>query len=305
MLPRPRIGPERLCRNPSESAANHAEDIWSAPANGLSATVAVEASRYNLLVRKGHEEKRWPAPAIAGVSLCYDGSLPEHLDRVAPVLDAHGLKATFFGYPPSLAERLAEWRSVFESGHELGSAFLYGSVDGDGLAPEWPRETLDQDFLEAQELYEILIPGGAHSFAFPAVRTEWAASGLPVVSKIVRQSIVNMNAELLAPYAAQFRICRSPLDGFNDPASMDLKSLKSLRADDLDADSLSVVTHLGISKGQWTVVVFNGLREAQFQPEIHDRFIGWLADRRDLVAIGPLGRLAEMLQPGRSKVRVR
>lgn len=70
------------------------------------------------------------SPALNGrrciVSLTYDDGLPCHPEFVAPLLERHGLRATF--YPHLLSrfwEQLARWRRMAQSGHELGNHTLF------------------------------------------------------------------------------------------------------------------------------------------------------------------------------------
>lgn len=66
-----------------------------------------------------------PVPR-ACVSLTYDDALPVHHETVAPLLEAHGLRATF--YVPCGPRFLAEaehWRRIAGAGHELGNHTIF------------------------------------------------------------------------------------------------------------------------------------------------------------------------------------
>lgn len=60
------------------------------------------------------------------VSLCYDDALPCHYENVAPLLERHGLRGTFY---PHLQSRfltdVARWRDVAAAGHELGNHTVF------------------------------------------------------------------------------------------------------------------------------------------------------------------------------------
>jgi Ser-tRNA(Ala) deacylase AlaX len=71
-----------------------------------------------------------PAPR-ACVSLTYDDALPVHHELVAPLLEKHGLRATF--YVPCGPHFLAEadrWRSIAAAGHELGNHTIFHPCRG-------------------------------------------------------------------------------------------------------------------------------------------------------------------------------
>ena len=60
------------------------------------------------------------------VSLCYDDGLTSHHAEVAPLLGAHGLRATFY---PHLQGRflgeIPQWRTVAAAGHEIGNHTIF------------------------------------------------------------------------------------------------------------------------------------------------------------------------------------
>jgi peptidoglycan/xylan/chitin deacetylase (PgdA/CDA1 family) len=236
----------------------------------------------------------WPEPFVGAVSLTYDGSLPEHLSEAVPMLNECGVQATFFAYPPDFIIRLPAWREAASNGHEIGNGFARGYADKDGLIGSWAYQALAEECQEAEELFAPL-GGGLKSFAYPCVRTEWGKNGMPVVGQVVRDSIVRLNHEVLAPISKTYRYVRHPLDGFNEPDSFSPKQLRCFNADTLDADSLCVLTHVGISKGAWTVLTFNGLNNTEFSHKEHSKFLKWLGARKQNVKIGSLAEVGAML----------
>lgn len=68
----------------------------------------------------------WPGGKQAAVVLTYDDALSSQLDTALPVLDAAGLKATFFltgkGLSPASVVR---WRAAAAGGHELGNHTVF------------------------------------------------------------------------------------------------------------------------------------------------------------------------------------
>ena len=87
-----------------------------------------------------------PGAATAAISLTFDGALVEHVEMVAPILDEAGIRGTFFVTVPAMLERPAAWRTVAQSGHEVGSHPHFGvSVDGQ---LDWTKEAVRIDLLE-------------------------------------------------------------------------------------------------------------------------------------------------------------
>jgi peptidoglycan/xylan/chitin deacetylase (PgdA/CDA1 family) len=70
---------------------------------------------------------RWPKGIQGAVILSYDDALPVHFERVAPALEAAGLRGTFYitidfdGF----RNNLEAWRKVALAGHELGNHSLF------------------------------------------------------------------------------------------------------------------------------------------------------------------------------------
>jgi len=73
------------------------------------------------------ENFSWPNNAKAGVCLTYDDGLDCHLDTARVDLNQYNLKGSFYcpGKSESLYERMDDWRTLVEQGHELGSHSLF------------------------------------------------------------------------------------------------------------------------------------------------------------------------------------
>jgi len=240
-------------------------------------------------------DRFWPKPFVAGVSLTYDGSSEEQLDGVVPLLNQSGLKATFFADPGEMVGRIAGWRGVVGAGHEIGNCFLYSSVDEDGLIPDWQPETFCAEMEDAEALINEISPDRKHrSFALPCVRTRWGNGGLPVVERIFLDTIVRLNEEMLSPLIREqgFQGVRGPLQGFNDPKETDPMAVKCFVGDGMDAESLCTATHIGISQGSWVVLTFNALRGVELDLAAHAKFLGWLSNCGDAVAVETFGESA-------------
>lgn len=68
----------------------------------------------------------WPKNRKAAVSLTYDDALPCHHRSVAPFLQSHGMRGTFYVTVCSrFLEETDAWRQVAKDGHELGNHTLF------------------------------------------------------------------------------------------------------------------------------------------------------------------------------------
>jgi peptidoglycan/xylan/chitin deacetylase (PgdA/CDA1 family) len=78
-----------------------------------------------------NESTNWNGKKCA-VVLTYDDALNIHLDKVIPSLNSFNFKGTFYliASSPVVTNRIEEWRTASEKGHELGNHTLYHPCDG-------------------------------------------------------------------------------------------------------------------------------------------------------------------------------
>lgn len=101
-----------------------------------------------LLAGKAHADAiAWPNGARAAISLSYDDTLNSQLDNAVPVLNQHGIKASFYLIlsSPVLFERMEEWRALASQGHELGNHTIYHPCSGSVPDRDWVRPHFDMD----------------------------------------------------------------------------------------------------------------------------------------------------------------
>lgn len=92
------------------------------------------------------------------VCLTYDDALNVHLDNVVPLLDSLGLRATFYitGSSSAFRSRLPEWKSVADSGNELGNHTLFHPCEGRAPGREWVRPEYDLNGYTATRMADEL-----------------------------------------------------------------------------------------------------------------------------------------------------
>lgn len=235
--------------------------------------------------------KVWPGKVRGGVSLTYDGTLEEHLSDVVPVLDANGLRGTFYAYPPNLVKFPLDWMKVVENGHEVGNHSLMGLADRDGMLPDLSPELALEDVLEGERLLEELFPEAKRSFAQPAVRG-FTETLNPVVPPILRRSILRLNDQVCALATDRFPAARSAHDGLNPVGETAPNAVRSMLADGMDAEALIVLAKMARTERAWLVLVFGGLRDSEFDPDAHEGLCRFLADHREALLVAPLVEIA-------------
>jgi len=70
------------------------------------------------------DDNLWPDATQCAVSLSYDDSVPVHHREVAPLLEKHGLRGTFYLSALTI-ENPEAWKIVAAAGHELGNHSLF------------------------------------------------------------------------------------------------------------------------------------------------------------------------------------
>jgi len=63
----------------------------------------------------------WPNDAEVGLSITFDDARASQLEIALPILDAFGIKATFFVMPAPLEQCADNWRAALAAGHEIGN----------------------------------------------------------------------------------------------------------------------------------------------------------------------------------------
>ncbi|ULC59359.1 polysaccharide deacetylase family protein [Flaviramulus sp. BrNp1-15] len=115
----------------------------------------------------------------SAVVLTYDDALNVHLDNVIPYLDKFNLKGTFYliGDAQVTSNRLSDWRTSANNGHELGNHSLTHPCNGQGEGREWvqPERDLSKYSVErtvneiriTNTLLEAIDGKTERTFAYP------------------------------------------------------------------------------------------------------------------------------------------
>jgi len=103
----------------------------------------------------------WPNGARAAVSLAYDDALDSQLDHALPVLDRHGLRASFYLQlsNPAVARRMAAWRAASRRGHELGNHSLFHQCARSKPGRDWVEAHRNLDTTSAEQMRDQVVLG--------------------------------------------------------------------------------------------------------------------------------------------------
>ncbi len=218
------------------------------------------------------------------VSLTYDGTLPGHLEVVVPQLQTFGLLGTFYADPASLLDDYPAWNRAALSGHEIGNGALIGAALPDGSLPAWTEEMICDDLSEADDLIEELFPEQAsHSIGLP-----WG------------KALCGNDQSYLRAIAGSHPVIRTGEPGLNKPNQTNLRALRMVPMEDLEADQMIEAVRIGIQHQAWVILAFEGVGEGHraIDSECHRRLLGFLKMSSDLVEVAPVIHAASRFGQG-------
>jgi len=242
----------------------------------------------------------WPVGVKAAVSITFDHAAPSQLDRGLPILDQHGLKASFYLDIPEAKKRLADWRKAVGVGHEIGNHTLNHPCSGDysferkrgekdaleDVTPEW----VEKDFLAANEELKRMFGSEPKTFSYPCGemftgRGEETRSYVPLVA---RHFIAGRGFGM---------------DFSNNPADCDLAKVNALAADGFSYKAFLKAIERAEASGDWVIFCGHGVGVKGGYPSISDleleKLCAWLDEHRKEVWTGTVAEIAEYIDKAR------
>lgn len=188
----------------------------------------------------------WPQGIRGAISLTFDDARTSQIDVGLPILDAHGVKATFYVSPEPLKARPAAWERAVTDGHEIGNHSLHHPCTGNF---PWARHKALENYTLAQMEQEL---AAANAVVESTLGIQPATFAYPCGQKYVgRGKQLNSYVPLVAE---MFLAGRGWLDeGTNDPAFCDLAQLMGMELDELDAAQAKALIDKATETGTWLV----------------------------------------------------
>jgi len=224
-------------------ASNNAEESYK-PGQATSATKQNKRQLASLPAEPNRF--RWLDGKQAAISLTFDDARVSQVDRGLAILDAYGVKATFYVVPAGVEQRLAGWKKAVANGHEVGNHTLRHPCSGNF---SWSREKALEEYSlaemgreldEANTAIERLLGVKPTTFAYPCGQ-KFVGRGLAV------RSYVPLVAE-------RFIVGRSAFDEIaNDPAFCDLAQATGISLDGLDFDRAKQLIDKAAAEGRWLI----------------------------------------------------
>ncbi|HZO91095.1 MAG TPA: polysaccharide deacetylase family protein [Chthonomonadaceae bacterium] len=107
------------------------------------------------------------------MSLSFDDARPSQLEVGLPILNAYGVRASFYVTISQMERRLQDWRSALEAGHEIGNHTLSHPCSGNfpwsraNALEDYTLERMEADLLQATAQITRLVGRAPQTFAYP------------------------------------------------------------------------------------------------------------------------------------------
>lgn len=233
----------------------------------------------------------WPAGYQGAVSLTFDDGMRSQFDVGVPLLDRHGIQATFYVNPREHdSESLARWSEAAAHGHEIGNHtvnhpcsknFAFIADTGRRALEEMSWDEMAWELAETnRRLAAVQDNPQAISFAYPCYQ--------PFLGKgAARVSYVPLVLEHCV--AGRGRGERA-----NDPRYCDLGYLWSWPCERLTGAHLIGLAEQAAHEGRWAILTFHGIHEGHLAVAEGDlsELCAHLAANRARIWSAPVATLA-------------
>lgn len=230
----------------------------------------------------------WPHGKRAALSLSFDDARLSQMDRGIPLLDKHGVKATFYVTVNSMHRRLDGWKRAVANGHEVGNHTLTHPCSGnfgwsqDAALENYTLARMEADIAKSNEEIQQSLGVKTTTFAFPC--------GQKFVG---RGEKTHSYVPLIAQHFVAGRGFRD--ESTNDPMFCDLAQLCGQDSDDQPFEQLKPWLDDAVKNGRWTIFVSHEVGDTVCQamlPEVLETICRYAKDPANGIWIDTVANLA-------------
>ncbi|WP_339714311.1 polysaccharide deacetylase family protein [uncultured Kriegella sp.] len=238
---------------------------------------------------------QWPDGNTMAVSLTWDDGRSSQVTVGTPILDAHGVKATFYVVPAAINEELKGWRKAVASGHEIGNHSLRHPCSGNFLwardiaLEEYTLEKMQSELAQANDSIQKLLGVTPTEFAYPCGQT-FVGRGANTKSYV---PVIHN----------QFSSGRTWLDESpNDPTYCDMAQLTGVEMDGKNFDQILELIESARGAGLWLVLAGHdiGVKNRQTtEVAMLKKLLPYLKDPANKIWTAPLGEISAYVKAQR------
>jgi peptidoglycan-N-acetylglucosamine deacetylase len=213
----------------------------------------VEVAPYAALVAP-QDTFVWPEGKRAALSLTFDDARASQIDVGMPILNEHGVQATFYISLSAAQTRSQAWKEAIAQGHEIGNHSLRHPCTGnfpwarDKALEDYSLDQMKQELKAANAAIHALLGMQAVTFAYPCGQT-FVGRGRSL------SSYVPLVAELFL--AGRGWLGEAP----NDPAFCDRAQLLGMELDGLSFTEAKTLIESARDNGSWLVLAGHEIGE--------------------------------------------
>lgn len=237
----------------------------------------------------------WPNGNTMAVSLTWDDGRSSQVIVGTPILDAHGVKATFYVVPAAVEEELEGWRNAVTNGHEIGNHSLVHPCSGnflwarDKALEEYTLEQMQSELARANDSIKKILGVTPTEFAYPCGQT-FVGRGANTASYV---PVVNN----------QFSSGRTWLDEApNDPAYCDMSQLTGVEMDGKNIDQILELIESARGAGLWLVLAGHDIGDKNQQTTevaMLKKLLPYLTDPANKIWTAPVGEISAYINTQR------
>lgn len=240
----------------------------------------------------------WPEGKKMALSLSFDDARASNPELGIPILNKHGIKATFFVLPSGVRNNLSGWKAAVENGHEMANHSSIHPCSGNFV---WSRDKALEDFtlermrdelMKANHEIDELLGVTPEVFAYPC--------GQKFIGRgIHTQSYVPMIADLFL--AGRGWMDEAPVD----PRYADMSQLTGMKMDDMDFDEILPVLRDAADKGFWVVLAGHDTGEEGPQTTkltFLEDLANYVNDPENGIWVAPIGEISRYVKETRASI---
>ena len=242
------------------------------------------------------ETFQWPDGNTMAVSLTWDDGRKSQVEVGTPILDQHGVKATFYVVPSAVEQALEGWKLAVNNGHEIGNHSLVHPCSGnflwarDNALEEYTLTQMNTELQKANEKTQELLGVQPTVFAYPCGQT-YVGRGINT------KSYVPIISE-------QFTSGRTWLDeAANDPAYCDMAQLTGMEMDGKDFQEMKILIELAQKNGSWLILAGHDIGDKNAQTtevEMLKKLLPYLTDPANKIWVATVGEISEYIKANRN-----